>query len=318
MDIIINELSLTGFANDTDFASKYKEYTHQIFKVIENLIACELYNIQLPTKSDILSITVTPTENLQQIIYNRNKPQGISFDIFRSLKSTLSRLFLSTPFWDIRQQHTCDDTYKTISTSDTCNYSIAEACERDSLILSFYNDTFKDIKEIEVLKNNTEKFKICNIFNQDQLWECLIGIKPNEIRVLPNEWQVRINRNPTPNLFPLEIDIEKLLNLKKIKTDRIHLSVSDRITHDKYIAKIVASIYYWTYNRVISNKNPETKKHPSRTIYSAGSRGQIMYISIDTLHARFELFDKKGKHKGEYDFNGNRKKEAEKGRYINV
>ncbi len=312
MDIIINELSLSGFTDDSDFANKYKVYTHPIFKLIENVNSHEIYNIHLSKTKNILSVLVTPTQNLQELIYGRNKPKGIEFDIFRSLKSTLSKLFLNQPFWEDNQQHSCENTYKIFPTTDTCDYSIAEACERDKMVISFFNDNFSTIQIIPVIKNSTEQINICNIANTNMFWDCIIGKETHQINNYPLNWDTILGRNSNQILFPFASKMNEIIDLDMYFRNRIPLSAENRIPLDKRYSKIVATMNYWKHDNNVSSKNR------GRTIYYAGTGRQKSYISVDTENGRFELFDKRGKHKGEYNYFGKKTKEAESNRSINV
>jgi|SRR5690606_8895826 len=51
------------------------------------------------------------------------------------------------------------------------------------------------------------------------------------------------------------------------------------------------------------------KKNKGRTIYTDPKDGK--HYSLDTQHGTFEVLNKKGKHQGEVDFGGNKKKDAD-------
>ncbi len=312
MDIIINELSLRGFADISDFANKTAKYTLPIFKIVEKVNYYRLYEIHILKISNLFSIMVTSTDSLQQIINQRNRLTGIEAEIFRKLKSYLVKYTMSEPFWNINPHHDCTAIYKSSVTTKTCNYSIAEAYERDYKIISFYNPIFSSIEFIPVMKNATDQINVCNIFDTNMFMDCIFGKETHRINDYPLNWAINVNRNPNSNLFPLENNINEIIELDKYFKLRIQLSPENRIPIDKRFSKIVATINYWKYDNSISSKNS------GRTIYCAGSGRQKLYISIDTENGRFELFNKRGIHKGEYDYYGNKTKEAKARRKINV
>jgi len=311
MDIIINELSFSGFADISDFAEKTAKYTLPIFKIVENVNYYKLYEIHILKKSTLFSIMVTSTDSLQQIIIQRDRPIGVEFETFRKLKSFLAKCTTNEPFWDTNPQHKCTDTYKCSFTTETCNYSIAETYERDKKIISFYNSTFSSIEFVPVLKNETEQINICNIFDTNMFWDCILGKETHQINDYPLNWTTILNRNPNNVLFPLATNINEIIELDKYFGLRIPLSPENRIPIVKKYSKIVATINYWEYDSNVSSKNS------GRTIYYAGNGRQKLYISVDTQHGTFELFDKNGIHKGEYNYYGV-KKEAVAGRKINI
>jgi hypothetical protein len=70
------------------------------------------------------------------------------------------------------------------------------------------------------------------------------------------------------------------------------LSTGERIATIKIVSRELALAYGWTKQRKLSVLN-------SRDVYM--SRDGKFY-SLDTQHGRWEKFDSKGKHLGEYDF----------------
>ncbi len=312
MNLIINELSLSGFIDVDDFIKKTLKYTKPILETITKLKVHGLYDIVISKNSRLYSTIVYGNVPFRMVLNQKESPKGLERDLFNKIKKLLLDLQNNPPFWDTNPQHKCTDTYSTTYTTKTCNYSIAEAFERDKKVVSFYNPIFSSIDVIPVLKNETEQINICNILDTNVFWDCILGKETHQINNYPLNWTTILNRNPNNDLFPLSHNLNKIIDLDKYFELRIPLSPENRIPIDKRYSKIVATINYWNYDNDVSSKNS------GRTIYFAGSGKQKLYISIDTQHGRFEVFDKNGLHKGEYDYYGNLKKKAKENRTINL
>lgn len=90
------------------------------------------------------------------------------------------------------------------------------------------------------------------------------------------------------------------------------LDITERIPIFKDVGEQMASNSGWTKNTSLMSKNK------GRTIYTDAESG--LHYSLDTQHGGFEVLSKKGKHMGEIDFNGVKKKGADKsgGHDINI
>ena len=75
------------------------------------------------------------------------------------------------------------------------------------------------------------------------------------------------------------------------------LPVGERLRTYREMADVVAEKENWVLDRVLSKKNG------GRRIYTDKSSG--MHYSLDTEKGYFEVLDKKGKHRGSIDFDGN-------------
>lgn len=65
----------------------------------------------------------------------------------------------------------------------------------------------------------------------------------------------------------------------------------------KEMADLVAKKENWVFDKALSKKNG------GRRIYTDKSSG--MHYSLDSENCHFEVLDKKGKHRGSIDFDGN-------------
>jgi len=91
-------------------------------------------------------------------------------------------------------------------------------------------------------------------------------------------------------------------NIEDFYKSASKLSVRERIATYKSMAKEIANKNGWTYNKKLSKIN-------KRDIYT--SKKGIHY-SLDTRHGAFEVYNKKGKHVGEVDFQGKLTKQKDK------
>lgn len=167
MEIIINELSLSGqFNNKDDFLDNLKKIL-PIIQLIENLRLVLLKNHLF------FSSQITPNEKLNEILYSQDSR-------VRRIKSYLSKLANDPPYWEYTQKHSCQhDTY-TYNSIDICNRSLAEASQRDKLILSFKHDDY-DNEKLQIKKNDNN-IDIVNILSKDILLDSLY--KNNTINAL--------------------------------------------------------------------------------------------------------------------------------------
>lgn len=77
------------------------------------------------------------------------------------------------------------------------------------------------------------------------------------------------------------------------------------------IGKKIAEANYYKYEEDLS-KNEHSKSGSVRNIYSVISKeGTLQYISLDHAHGMFEFHNNKGKHQGEFKFDGSFNSKAE-------
>ena len=90
----------------------------------------------------------------------------------------------------------------------------------------------------------------------------------------------------------------------------VSLSEGERIAQYRKHGHNVAIMNGWQMEQSVTKKN-------DRSIYCKKNGGRMNYLSIDTEHGTFELFDQNGSHLGEVNFS-NEKMESAKGHRINV
>jgi hypothetical protein len=150
MDILINELSLTGQYASTE---QFIKDALLPFSGILKEISPDINTIH--KKQDLWNYHVTSANTLHDILILRR-------DEVRRLKLLMSCL-LNEPYWDENQKHaaTCEYTY---NNKNICGQSIAEACERDKIVISFLHPDFSSL-QLSVLKNKTT-IAVDNLFNE--------------------------------------------------------------------------------------------------------------------------------------------------------
>ncbi len=165
MEILINELSIhEQFSSVDDFASSLID-TIRMYQAIPDK------KFTISKKSDVWSYKPTKQDTLNDILNIKGNDKITKF------KSVLSSFITKEPFWDLNQKHSDTDEYICEHTSEKSNYSIAEACERDQLVLSFSSETFT-ICEISVCKNNSNNYCIKNFYSKYNFLDYLINAEP--------------------------------------------------------------------------------------------------------------------------------------------
>ena len=156
MEILINELSLCDHYSSeeqfiefgiTPFVSVLKELNNERDIVYK--------------KSDLYNYSVTSSQTLHSFLNSNISRQ---YDIIRKFKSLLFQFLFDEPYWEIDQKHTSDDSYL-LAEKEVCGHSLAEACERDRVIISFRSENFNKTK-IEIHKNEIEKITLDNLLDK--------------------------------------------------------------------------------------------------------------------------------------------------------
>jgi hypothetical protein len=163
MDILINELSLNGqFVTAEDFVND------ALPPLIVLLNEIDFNKDSLYKKYDFYSSLVTETYSIYDILTGSISRQ---YDEIRKFKSQIDRLF-DDPYWENSRKHPEDSKY-VHNGHNICGQSLAEACERDKIVVSFLHSGFSSI-QLSVLKEKTE-MKIDNLFQKghytDMAWE---------------------------------------------------------------------------------------------------------------------------------------------------
>lgn len=140
MEILLNELSLDGQFPDIDaFNQEGLIPILYIFKELED------EDIILK-KYQFYQSKVTPDKTLEECLRNPNKDDTIT-----RFKSFLAKLIVE-PFWEAEPIHPKVDEYL-FNQKDVFDTSLAEACERDKIIISFKHDDFL-ASHLTILRNS--------------------------------------------------------------------------------------------------------------------------------------------------------------------
>lgn len=154
MEICINEWSLTG-----QYTSEQEYIDKGLFPVIEVLRSMESSPYQCYIISTLYGCYVTPTHTLYRILTDTKSRQS---DEIRRFKSLLISKLSVGPYWDMAPKHSATDLFL-MDTKDVGGTSLAEACERDQTILSFWHIDFVN-PQINIQKNKVV-IPLQNIFN---------------------------------------------------------------------------------------------------------------------------------------------------------
>lgn len=155
MEILINELSLIGqFASSEQFVSEALPPLLAVLKEVDStkdilLKKYDLYTAKIDAETSIHDIIIGQTSRL--------------YDEIRKFKSLLAALF-ENPYWEDSRKHSTCCTY-IYNNNDVCNYSIAESCERDKVVISFIHPDFSETY-LSIVKDNKTEIKIDNFFNK--------------------------------------------------------------------------------------------------------------------------------------------------------
>jgi hypothetical protein len=153
MEILFNELSLTG-----QFISR-EQFVNEALPQIAALIneADGATNVFYKNR-DFYASLVTATDSIHNILIGNISRQ---YKEIIKFKRQLRQLF-EDPYWEDDRKHSVNCIYEYEKTN-VCNHSIAEACERDQVIISFTHPNFSVIK-LSVLKNNSIAVTLDNLF----------------------------------------------------------------------------------------------------------------------------------------------------------
>lgn len=156
MEVLINELSLHGqYSSEEHFEETGVMPLISVFKELKS------ERDLVYRKYDLYAYKVTPERSLHDFLVTQTS--RIS-DGTRRLKSILSGFILDDPYWENTQKHSSDNAYLLVE-QNVCGSSLAEACERDRVIISFLSENFKSGK-IYIHKNASEEITLDNLFNR--------------------------------------------------------------------------------------------------------------------------------------------------------
>ncbi len=157
MDILLNELSLSGQYDSREiFVEEILPTLIGVFDEIQ-----ELFNATIYKNQEFYSSKVTRTDTIHDILVGDLSRQ---YPSLRKIKRQLSSLLFAEPYWEDTRKHSKNYSY-TYDGNDICNRSVAEACERDRVIVSFRDSELFREKTLSILKNGNEQIDVDNLFN---------------------------------------------------------------------------------------------------------------------------------------------------------
>ncbi len=158
MDIIINELSLIGqFQKKDDFVANITKLL-PIFNIIDK------QGFGLLKEHAFFDSKITDIETLSSILKSKNSN-------IRKIKSLLLKLARNPPYWNDSRRHNCDSDTYSFNGNNICDTSLAEASQRDKIILSFEHVDYIN-QELTIKKNDVNQ-AIFNIVKKDTFLEKL-------------------------------------------------------------------------------------------------------------------------------------------------
>ena len=157
MDILLNELSLSGqYASREIFVEEILPSLIEVFNEIQNIFKATIY------KSEQFYLSkVTKTDTIHSILVGDLSRQ---YPSLRKIKRQFVSPLFAEPYWEATRKHSESHSY-TYEGNDICNHSVAEACERDKVIISFIGTELFREETLSILKNGNEQIGIDNLFN---------------------------------------------------------------------------------------------------------------------------------------------------------
>jgi hypothetical protein len=161
MEVLLNELSLTGqFKDEDDFFNNFDS-------ILEIIKLLDILNFSIAKEYMFFDVAITSQYKLDDFLKLRT-------DRAKRMKRFLAKLIQNKPFWNEIQKHDCANHNYVFNGLDICNSSLAESCERDKTVLSFLHNDFLD-DNISV-KKNMMNIDIYNIVDRNKFLEYLLLI----------------------------------------------------------------------------------------------------------------------------------------------
>lgn len=156
MEILINELSLHGqFENEDHFVEEGAIPFVSAFKELNNK------RDTVYKKYDLYSYKITQDLSLHGFLTAQGSRLS---DVTRRLKSLLLGFILDEPYWESNPKHSSGNTYL-LNQENLVGFSLAEACERDKIVISFNSEKFNR-KKVSIYKNNSVEVTLDNLFDK--------------------------------------------------------------------------------------------------------------------------------------------------------
>lgn len=161
MDILLNELSL-----DKQFPD-ITEFFNNLVKIIEIFKLCEQFHFLFYKEYQLFNKHITTSVKFIDILQSRE-------DEVRRFKSLLANILSNPPFWNDTQKHSDSDSFS-FNSKSVINTSLAEAVERDKIIISFNHKEFEE--EVIQISKNADNIDLTNILNKHFFLNFLYKIK---------------------------------------------------------------------------------------------------------------------------------------------
>ncbi len=259
-------------------------FVESLPRIIKLFKVFDLLKLQVSKKSDFYNQKVIGNIPFGDFVKKTRN------DEITLLKSVLVPLTDAAPFWDLAPRHSCEDKYVSQYTQETCNYGLAESVETDEVVFSFQHDQFNE--ETLQLQKNTLTNNISNVFNIPS-FTAFVFSKHSDF----NYGSVVSEHIDKKDFFPNSRISDKMLDAERIEEINAHIHQDERIDNYKSAGLKIAQINLWKHCQATTNKN-------DRDIFKRRIQARYNYLSIDTQHGRFEMFDNSGIHVGEYYFTG--------------
>lgn len=152
MDILFNELSLTG-----QFDTREQFVSDALSSLVTLLNEIDISVNVLYKKYDFYTSKVTTVDSIHDILIGNISRQ---FKEVLRFKNQLRQLF-DDPYWEDNKKHASTCSYE-CNGVNVCGESLAEACERDKVIISFQHLDFSN-KQLSVIKNKNTTVLLDNL-----------------------------------------------------------------------------------------------------------------------------------------------------------
>jgi len=148
MEILVNELSLSGqYSTVEEF---FRVGLIPFMKVLKSIDGLSNQPIQVYQRCDFNQADVTQNDKIYYILTREEFRQRLEIQRY---KRFLDRLFTG-PYWDLNPKQSANNVYR-YNGNNVCGSSLAEACERDNVVISFYRDDFKSHR-LFIFRNECE------------------------------------------------------------------------------------------------------------------------------------------------------------------
>lgn len=157
MEILLNELSLSGqHASREIFVEEILPTLIEVLYEIQELSEAVIYK-----NEEFYLSKVTREDTIHDILVGKLSRQ---YPSLRKIKRQFLSPLFAEPYWESTRKHSKNYSY-TYEGNDICNHSVAEACERDKVIISFRDTKLFREETLSILRNGNEQICIDNLFN---------------------------------------------------------------------------------------------------------------------------------------------------------